>query len=482
MSFYLFRRYFFSSRSGALIKTISWICLAGMAVSVAALILVVSIMGGFGQAIKSRLLSKEAHLVIQFENSPFSGGYFPSQLKNKPLFQELKPNQTDSAGRRPIIGQEQNPAKNKQAVKAGSKQIAEKQNSSLFLDKEEPPIIFSGLTQEQKEGIQSAFVFETQDLILKTSEGFKGIVAVGYSKKQWGKKILQSVVFEQSGDFGHLMAGSDFAGAAGRRNQPFLLQPQSEKEVLISHELSLGAGLFPGDELNLIPPTGLLLPPGLLPPVKTFTVKGVLQNTEKDFAVYYQQGKMDFGDFSKINYRAEIQFKNPDKAPMYQSLFQQHKTQNWMERNSTLFFALKLEKFVMTLFLVLALVISCLGLSSALFLLMTQKVEDLAILNAMGLTQGEITVVFTRLGFFLALMGLLSGAFAGLAGTVFLKYNSWNILPEMYQDRTLPAVFMPLNYFVIVSLALILSWLSCYFPTRYFSRIRPADLLKATAP
>ncbi|MCZ0933332.1 MAG: hypothetical protein OXJ52_09305, partial [Oligoflexia bacterium] len=71
MSFYFFRRYFLSSRSGSLIKLISWLCLSGIAVSITALILIVSIMGGFGSAIKSRLLSKQAHLIIEFNKTPF---------------------------------------------------------------------------------------------------------------------------------------------------------------------------------------------------------------------------------------------------------------------------------------------------------------------------------------------------------------------------------------------------------------------------
>ena len=86
MSFYLFRRYFFSSRSGSLIKLVSWVCLAGMTVSVAALILIVSIMGGFGKAIQSRLLDKETHLVIYFKDNPFLKKSFNQNRKEKFVF------------------------------------------------------------------------------------------------------------------------------------------------------------------------------------------------------------------------------------------------------------------------------------------------------------------------------------------------------------------------------------------------------------
>ena len=242
-------------------------------------------------------------------------------------------------------------------------------------------------------------------------------------------------------------------------------------------------GLSPGDEITLIPLAGLLLPPSLLPPIKRFTVKGILQeasNEKEAFSIYYKQGLIDFGDFSKIKYGAEIKLNDPNQVSIYQNLFKDHKVQNWMERNSTLFFALKLEKFIMTLFLVLSLLISCLGISSALFLLITQKGEDLAILHAMGLSQKEIVKVFTRVGLYLSFIGLFAGAFIGLSGTILLKYNSINLLPEMYQDRTIPAVFLPSHYLIILLGALLLAWISCYLPTRHLSHIKPAELLKIT--
>ena len=398
----------------------------------AALILIVSVMGGFGKAIKSRLLSKEAHLVIHFKDNPF-----------------LKTN----------------------SVKTKKK--------SLFFEREEHPFIFSSLTKKQKEGIKEAVIFETQNLILKGSKGFKGVLAIGYSKDLWEKKILQTSFFTDIESEARLISLQSDSSLS----RPAPLQPDQKKEVLLSYELSLETGLFPGDDLILVPLVGLLLPPNLPPPIKKFKIKGVLQETltGKDaFSIYYKQGLMDFGDFSKTNYRAEIKLHDPEQVSTYQNLFKQYKVQNWIQRNSTLFFALKLEKFIMTLFLVLALVISCLGISSALFLLMTQKGEDLAILYAMGLSQKEIIKIFTGVGLSLAFMGLFSGAFIGFSGTIFLKYNSINLLPEIYQDRTIPAIFMPINYLMIFSGSLLLAWVSCYLPTKYLSRIKPAKLLKIT--
>ena len=376
-------------------------------------------MGGFGEAIKSRLLSKQAHLTIELNKNPFA-------------FQK----------------------------KESSDQV---KLSSLF----------SNLTPEQEKGIKKIIVFETQELILKSEEGFKGISAIGYSDYQWNKKLETALTitpaFNKTANESHTATS--------------LLRIEPEKEILLSHELSLEMGLSVSDTITFIPLTGLLLPINIPPPVKNFKVKAILppsETAQENVSIYYKQGLMDFGDFSKVKYRTEIQLHKPEKVREYQKVFKHYKTNNWIEQNSALFFALKLEKFIMTLFLILTLIISCFGISSALILLVTQKREDIAILQAIGLSQKEIIKIFTRMGMYLSALGIILGTFTGILGTFVLKYNRFNILPDMYQDRTIPAVFMPYNYLIIFIGSFVLAWVFCYLPSRYLSRIKTIELLKSS--
>ncbi len=60
----LFKNYLFSSRAGALIRIISWICVVGVSVGVSSLILVMSVMNGFNDSIRSKMLVTKPHLII----------------------------------------------------------------------------------------------------------------------------------------------------------------------------------------------------------------------------------------------------------------------------------------------------------------------------------------------------------------------------------------------------------------------------------
>ena len=377
-------------------------------------------MGGFGEAIKSRLLSQQAHLTIELDKNPFS-------FEKKEDINQIK--------------------------------------LSSF---------FSNLTPDQQKGIKKVIVFETQELILKSGGGVKGISAIGYSDYQWNKKLETALTttipsFNETTNESHRI--------------PIPLKIESEKEILLSYELSLEMGLSVNDTITFIPLIGLLLPFSIPPPVKSFKIKAILPSAETaqgNVSIYYKQGLMDFGDFSKVKYRTEIQLHEPEKVRKYQKNFKHYKTKNWIEQNSALFFALKLEKFIMTLFLVLTLIISCFGISSALILLVTQKREDIAILQAIGMSQKEIVKVFTRMGLYLSGLGILLGTLTGILGTLALKYNRFNILPDTYQDRTIPTVFMPYNYLIIFIGSFVLAWIFCYLPSRYLSRIKTVELLKSS--
>lgn len=61
----LFRHSLLSRRSSALVRVISWLCILGVGIGVASLVVVLSVMNGFDDAIRGRLISVQPHLIIQ---------------------------------------------------------------------------------------------------------------------------------------------------------------------------------------------------------------------------------------------------------------------------------------------------------------------------------------------------------------------------------------------------------------------------------
>lgn len=356
--------------------------------------------------------------------------------------------------------------------KSIKKRLVEKEPHLVISLKENLPFskgsYLSFLPQNLQEGIESETPFETQELIIKVKDNFLGVIAKGYQKEKLQKDIelYQLRIFED--DYLQSKPSKSFSDS-----------------VVINSNIASELNIFEGEEVTLIPSLSLLLPPSEVPPFTIVKVHSILDTETKNkisdkFFILYQKGNIRFKNFTQLQYGLEIKLKDPNSYPLYMNALTDYEVQNWVERNSSLFFALKLEKIIMSLLIILALIISFLGVTSILFLLITQKQKDMGILQAIGLSPKEITTVFTRLGFLLSSLGILLGLSLGFLVSLALKYNTFPLLPEMYQDRTLPTVITPINYLFIGIGSLILAWCVCYFPTRYLSRIPISHFLKST--
>lgn len=64
MAWQFLQHYLFSKRASSFIRTMSWLCILGVAIGVASLITVVSVMNGFNNSMRDNLLKAEPHLSL----------------------------------------------------------------------------------------------------------------------------------------------------------------------------------------------------------------------------------------------------------------------------------------------------------------------------------------------------------------------------------------------------------------------------------
>ena len=82
ISFEIFKRFFLSSRSGALIKRLSYISLAQIVLSLFAFVVVLSVMNGMNLSIAERVNSLEPDLIVEIpekekaSSAPDMGGMY----------------------------------------------------------------------------------------------------------------------------------------------------------------------------------------------------------------------------------------------------------------------------------------------------------------------------------------------------------------------------------------------------------------------
>ncbi|MGA3281061.1 MAG: lipoprotein-releasing ABC transporter permease subunit [Smithella sp.] len=162
-------------------------------------------------------------------------------------------------------------------------------------------------------------------------------------------------------------------------------------------------------------------------------------------------------------------------------------TQNWMQMNKNLFSALKLEKHVMFIILSLIVLVAAFNIISALIMIVMEKNKDIAILKSMGATSRSIMKIFIFQGLIIGVIGTALGCVTGLAVALNLQKVSiivekifrFKILPgDVYYLSELPSKVNYGDIVIIVVGTLFICFLSTIYPSLRASRTDPAEALR----
>ncbi|PKN17928.1 MAG: lipoprotein-releasing system transmembrane subunit LolC [Deltaproteobacteria bacterium HGW-Deltaproteobacteria-6] len=161
--------------------------------------------------------------------------------------------------------------------------------------------------------------------------------------------------------------------------------------------------------------------------------------------------------------------------------------QNWMQMNKNLFSALKLEKRVMFIILSLIVLVAAFNIISALIMIVMEKNKDIAILKSMGATSATIMKIFIYQGLIVGVIGTFLGCIAGLTIALNLqkisllveKIFNFKILPgDVYYLSELPSKVNYGDVVVIVIGTLLICFLSTIYPALRASKLDPAEALR----
>jgi lipoprotein-releasing system permease protein len=271
-------------------------------------------------------------------------------------------------------------------------------------------------------------------------------------------------------------------------------------QIIIGDALAKDLNLQIGDKLKLaIPKTDKSLL-GDIPRFKTLIVSGIF-----DFGMYEYDAGLVFislelaqrlllfedGYFNRI----EFYLDNPLSVNKFKNQIDLNISNNdlslyslsWIERNSSLMNALKVEKNVMFLILTLIIIVASMNIISGLVIFVKEKNKDIAILKTLGFSKIGILKVFFLIGLAIGLIGTVLGTFFGIIITENLKYiqivlenflETELFAEEVYFLSTLPSDIKYEEVFFVFFISLIITILSTIFPAIRASNIDPVNILK----
>jgi len=152
---------------------------------------------------------------------------------------------------------------------------------------------------------------------------------------------------------------------------------------------------------------------------------------------------------------------------------------SWKELYPALVSALMLEKYVMFIIILLITLVASMNILSLLFMEITSKRADIAILRVMGANPNTISAVFALIGLSIAATAALAGiAAAYLASALFAAYP-FITLPDVYYVSHLPVLMEWRIGLVVFCAVIFISLIASWLPTRRISTLNIAQILRS---
>lgn len=264
--------------------------------------------------------------------------------------------------------------------------------------------------------------------------------------------------------------------------------------VILGRLLAGQLGVAPGDRVTLLIPRGESA--GLIPKLRSLTVTGVfevgMQEHDSLLALVHLEDAAAIqgigNDVGGVRLKLENMFLAPSvSATLAASLGDRFIGTDWTQENASYFRAVRIEKTMMTIVLLLVVAVAAFNIVATLVMVVTDKRSEIAILRTLGLSAGGVTRVFLVQGIVIGLSGTLLGAAMGVP----MAFHVEDIVPQIeallgvqflpadvYYIAQLPSEVRMPDVFRVTGLAFLLCAISTIYPAWRAAQTEPAEALR----
>ncbi|HJR77161.1 MAG TPA: lipoprotein-releasing ABC transporter permease subunit [Nitrospiraceae bacterium] len=337
---------------------------------------------------------------------------------------------------------------------------------------------------EEVSDVVAATPFVLRQVLLTSQSGVQGVILRGIDPAREGKVTELEK---------NLMTG----GLQDLSNPVKVAVPEKDREpggpaetlrpgIILGKELAMRLGVYLGDTLNVVSPVGPVTGATMTPKIRPFAVVAIFQSGmyEYDSSLAY----IELGEAQKffnmpttvsgIEVKVTDVFRAADIArSIEQQLGFSFWARDWMQMNRNLFSALKLEKTMMFLLLVLITIVASFNIVSTLTMIVTEKQREIAILKAMGATRKGIMRIFMLNGLIIGCSGAAIGVPLGYT-FLWLIQTFWTFDQTVYYISKIPVHVLASDVLLVAGSAILISFAATLYPSLQAAKLDPAAALR----
>jgi len=282
------------------------------------------------------------------------------------------------------------------------------------------------------------------------------------------------------------------AGSLQNLKQPQRLRVDDRTVLLpgliVGSRLANQLGVFPGSPLQVVSPLGSPTAIGVIPKVRRFIVVGIFKTdmSEIDSTLVFMNLKdaQKFFELEDAATNIEIRVKDVYQARQIADDIQRqlgfpYFAEDWSRLWPNLFSALRLEKTVYFLVLLLMVLVGAFNIVSTLIMVVMEKRKDIAILQSMGATRESIRRIFLFKGCVIGVVGTTLGVLLGLAVCLLIqKYRFIELPKDVFLISTVPVRIYLSNYLLVAFASLLVCLLASIYPARQAAKLDPVEIIR----
>jgi len=264
--------------------------------------------------------------------------------------------------------------------------------------------------------------------------------------------------------------------------------PSGLPGIILGKALAANLDVSPGDLVEILVPGGNITPMGAFPGIARFGVVGLSESGMYEYDSSFAYVSLaEAGRLMGMEGRATgLEVKVDDiyqagriATRIREALGYPYWAKDWMQSNRNLFSALKLEKVVMFIILVLIVMVAAFNIISTLIMVVMDKTRDIAVLMTLGATRKMVRKIFALEGLLIGLAGTVAGSILGTLLCYLLRRYQFIRLPsDVYYISTLPVDLSPGILVLVGASSILICFLATLYPSRQASLIDPAEAIR----